>query len=527
MSIASDETLSKLFTIPTKARHASSALVPPRQAGVTPESAKAVLDLLKVNHRQWYLFFDNDKFHNHVSHHLIGAYGLGANKELLNTIYKTHSVFQRPAEVFKSPGPIDATNWKEHVGDDRYYYSYFEFFAERLLKKGVDNVFAEYIFSKDANFVPATPGGKPAYMLSRYLGGLAHPLIHTGYGAEFEILGMWAEGLAEACVDHINPTDLIPPSLFEAKDDASLLSKFDNLTLSSTQEPKKTTSPHALTILGRILADPSFTPVAIGIPSGKGFYPDLNLIVEKVGEKLRGFLEEWVTEPTKESLEEKTEELIWMNVLIYAAAGEAGKDRTDNNNGVFKADFFLMHLVTSVVFLPSLSEHLSLHNTSILLRGYLVTSLLFYLIRGRPALPVADFYKATKTEVVPPGPQPTPNHTINMVTPAGQIDPKKIMAAWAPVTKILYPNPWYPVLQTAFHNPEEHFLKTQRALAHFASVLGLTPPGTFAHLSSEGLGGLDVLDGTLFVRTAIATANRLGWMREGEVGKSFDRISFY
>ena len=31
-------------------------------------------------------------------------------------------------------------------------------------------------------------------MLSRFLAGVLHPLIHVGYGAEFGLLGMFAEG---------------------------------------------------------------------------------------------------------------------------------------------------------------------------------------------------------------------------------------------------------------------------------------------------------------------------------------------
>ena len=31
-------------------------------------------------------------------------------------------------------------------------------------------------------------------MIGRFLGGFVHPLIHAGYGAEFCLLGMWAEG---------------------------------------------------------------------------------------------------------------------------------------------------------------------------------------------------------------------------------------------------------------------------------------------------------------------------------------------
>jgi hypothetical protein len=31
-------------------------------------------------------------------------------------------------------------------------------------------------------------------MLARFIGGGLHPLIHTGYGAEFGLLGISAEG---------------------------------------------------------------------------------------------------------------------------------------------------------------------------------------------------------------------------------------------------------------------------------------------------------------------------------------------
>ena len=50
------------------------------------------------------------------------------------------------------------------------------------------------LFSKDANTVPGASGKQPG-MLSRYLGGLLHPMIHAGYGAEFGQYGMWAEGM--------------------------------------------------------------------------------------------------------------------------------------------------------------------------------------------------------------------------------------------------------------------------------------------------------------------------------------------
>ena len=62
--------------------------------------------------------------------------------------------------------------------------------------------------SLDANLVPAIPGERPSsgqnpLMLSRFLAGFLHPLIHAGYGAEFGLFGMIAEGLFS------NPADLV------------------------------------------------------------------------------------------------------------------------------------------------------------------------------------------------------------------------------------------------------------------------------------------------------------------------------
>lgn len=47
--------------------------------------------------------------------------------------------------------------------------------------------------SRDANIVPGKKE-KPM-MLSRFLGGFLHPLIHAGYGVEFGLPGLVAEGV--------------------------------------------------------------------------------------------------------------------------------------------------------------------------------------------------------------------------------------------------------------------------------------------------------------------------------------------
>ena len=75
----------------------------------------------------------------------------------------------------------------------RYYNSYLEFFRDILSKKDVTEVLEEYVFSAKANIGGPETKGQPR-MLNRFLAGLVHPMIHTGNGLEFGILGLVAEG---------------------------------------------------------------------------------------------------------------------------------------------------------------------------------------------------------------------------------------------------------------------------------------------------------------------------------------------
>jgi len=57
--------------------------------------------------------------------------------------------------------------------------------------KPVATLLEEYVFATRANF----PGNeKRPEMLNRFLQGLLHPQIHTGFGVEFGLPGLVAEG---------------------------------------------------------------------------------------------------------------------------------------------------------------------------------------------------------------------------------------------------------------------------------------------------------------------------------------------
>ena len=177
-----------------------------------------------------------------------------------------------------------------------------------------------------------------------------------------------------------------------------------------------------------------------------------------------------------------------------------------------------MHLVTSSIFLPSLCAFLSTSSKVRLLRAYFATVCTWYVTRGRPALDIAGFFSQEIS--LPSGLDPDPRE--------GGV-----------------PNLWIPLLQSGMAHSDEHLIKTQRALSCWAQKFGakrardpingdLDALRSNAKYSSEGtmpvteLPGSEHLDGTLFLRTGLLTAGRLGWIREGQkLGKFWDFKGFF
>lgn len=79
----------------------------------------------------------------------------------------------------------------------RYYGAYLAFFTREAQAKGIAAVLEEFVFSPKANLGPDpnAPHKDQPQMLSRFVSGLIHPMIHTGHGTEFGLPGMLVEGL--------------------------------------------------------------------------------------------------------------------------------------------------------------------------------------------------------------------------------------------------------------------------------------------------------------------------------------------
>ncbi|KAG2048627.1 hypothetical protein BDR06DRAFT_895223 [Suillus hirtellus] len=478
-----------------------SSICPQRWSGIDAESTKMLLKVLEDNHSRWHIFFNYKRFHNHAAHHILAIWAMGASAKIIFSAYETHCVYQRPA--FDSPSRITRHNFNEHLGDERFYSAYSDFFALELGKKGFARTLEEYVFAPSANYLAEPPpeGDGHPEMLSRFIGGLLHPLIHIGYGAEFGLLGMSAEGLAMTAVHPAKIHALLPPSDFSS--------------------PLKSGTMHALSILALVAKDERFEHVKM-----MGDLDMFTMTVSSYDEALRAYAEMWEFDvANKEGVAKAVEELAWFNSIIYGVGGMA-KD-------TFSADFFLMHLVTSTLFIPSLvtSLYQNPRAQALLLRSFFAVCLARYISRGRPTLDIAKFYRDTSRLLpssgldVIPGPQPSPfeNTLPDKNSPEART-----------------PNPWLSIIQTALVHPNEHLCKVQRALAHFASLYGLRGQGWFTTRKQTSVATdnskledverdmrLGKLDGTLFLRVAMLTAHTLGWMREGQPEEGWDYEGFY
>ncbi|KAI0822159.1 hypothetical protein BC628DRAFT_1412496 [Trametes gibbosa] len=512
--------LDKLYPIPS---HAPVTQAPRRFPGVTPESTTTLLETLRDNHVQWHIFFNEKHFHNHASHHLLALYYLGANGETMKAAYATHTSYQRKA--YESPGPITRDNFHEHLADEDYYNAYLKFFSDELLDKGPAAVLEEFVFSPKANIEPPGFGKEPMQMANRFLAGLLHPLIHTGYGCEFGILGQLAEGLAETAVHSPLAPALTPATLMQyvgaAATDAAnatvsrLTSLFPSFGLTRAGPAAESKGPpkgvHALTLISHLMHDDHFSYESISLPPPTGSEEDTSFerVLHLRGTDLSELAKQWTVDGTNAAeVERKIEELFWTNVVLFGIAGWGG--RAKSKTGKFNADFFFLHLVTSSLFLPSIVAYLSPASTAILLRTYLLNVLALYVARGRPALPVAEFFDS-----VTPAPSP-PAASLPHNTPAD--------GTLTPETRT--PSAWLALVQSTLEHPDDHLCKLQRSLAHFDVLYGATPPGHLKKLGVE-LDGVERIDGSLFVRVAGLAMERLGWMREGQEREDWDFEGFF
>jgi hypothetical protein len=175
----------------------------------TSDSAKKTTELLQENHEIHHIFFNDEGFHNHIVHHLLSLYAMGADPDTIKHMYNINKSYQRPAEPTERKiieSLHDSGVFKSHLNDESKYPDYLIFFQRQIDEKGWPTVLQEHLFSgteQADDFLVRTFSGMTLYIFFYYIElkfarGFLHPLIHIGFGIEFEQPAIIAEGLAQA-----------------------------------------------------------------------------------------------------------------------------------------------------------------------------------------------------------------------------------------------------------------------------------------------------------------------------------------
>ncbi|KAI0377468.1 hypothetical protein F5Y04DRAFT_264337 [Hypomontagnella monticulosa] len=316
-------------------------------------AAKKVTELLQTDLEKHHVYFNEDGFHNHISHHLLSLFGTGASAEQLQKGYDVNTTYQRPSTRLHEKVVDELENWdaaKSRLGKGQYYNDFLAFFERQIEKLGWKQVLKEYMFNGDE---------KSEDMMVRMLSGVLHPLIQLMYGIEWDQPAMVAMGLAQACVHD----EKIGKFLLEAEQvskESSAPMPAIAILLDAARSNKK-----LATVSKKEIRNNTFKSV---------FAKAWDEIVEVAGR----------VKVKPEELEERTAEMYHTAIFEAAAPALAHPSKEP------KFDFFLMHLVNVCPALITINsfDWVPLEDKVRLLEWLIRMDILQYAAAACPPLPL-------------------------------------------------------------------------------------------------------------------------------------------
>ncbi|KAI9490010.1 hypothetical protein BDB00DRAFT_839763 [Zychaea mexicana] len=315
--------------------------------------------LIVRNHETHDVFSDSAGHINHLSHHYLAAYSLGASMDKLQTIYDVYASYMRPRPP--SIGVLTDKTYQQHLGNRDAYTSYLEYFTKEIEHRGMLDAIRFWMFHDN----------EKDNMLPRVLGSGIHPLIHLGYAVEFNLPLIAAESLSMAA----SSEDTLKHFFAAAAPPA-----VPNQQASATCSIKD--------IVAKVNCDPAFD----GIVKFTDKIKVLSVLASahKAGSKISEYVAQWSIKDLKSSLQE----LYTQVMLLYASTGIRG-----NSSQSPKIDFFLAHCLTSIHAAHTLLPYLTPLQAEWLLRGHLATTLVCYIGCGRPQVQPESLVKYEGTNI--------------------------------------------------------------------------------------------------------------------------------
>ncbi|KAF2841341.1 hypothetical protein M501DRAFT_544037 [Patellaria atrata CBS 101060] len=317
---------------------------------LSQDSAELTSKLLQENHDKHHIFFNKGGFHNHIVHHLLTVYALGASPEAIQRHYDNNKSYQRTDLNFEEKvveDMHDPAKFKKYLGDQKYYYDFLVFFQYEMEAKGWQNVVNEYLFGGDE---------RAEDLLVRLYAGFLHPLIHLGFGVEFQQPAIVAEALAQTAVHDSWIAPLFHDSERKAKE--------------------KTSGSKSLV---ELLADIQANEKIRSAPKWSDGNKIRDGILARAGDEMTDITSQYLVKPD-DDLDEATAKL--MNSVSYFTGCSQQPPH------VPKLDFYYIHCLNCSVFLPSLLSQpwLSRQNYARLLTWKGRLDLAMYASRGSPKL---------------------------------------------------------------------------------------------------------------------------------------------
>ncbi|KAH8703361.1 hypothetical protein BGW36DRAFT_286887 [Talaromyces proteolyticus] len=327
-----------------------------KAAEITPGVLEECNVLLEKNHEAYHIFYRDPAFHNHMVHSLLTCLTLGASTQELQDRYNDLVPIQRAIpEIDESllAKLGDAEVFYDTIGQIHQYHTFLEFFKEAIATKGYRQVVLDYLFShtKVAD-----------RMLVQIVEGAYHPIIHLGFGVEFDQPAIVAEALAQAAShDRMN----IEEVLFAAEKKASIAGPFDD-------KPKS-----LIDLVQELRANDKIRTAAVWSDLGNKMKDG---IVGRASNEIASVAAKFHIKNDEADLNRRTAEMISLCAYLSGAAHDDSHAR--------KIDFFIMHTVTSSIFCTVLirEDWIPLADRVRLVEYKARTDLLWYAAIGCPVL---------------------------------------------------------------------------------------------------------------------------------------------
>ena len=182
----------------------------------------------------------------------------------------------------------DPAKFMSHLGPEKYYNDFLQFFKGEMDGSGWQNVLQKYLFAGDE---------RADSMLVRMYAGFLHPIIHLGFGVEYHQPAIVSEALAQAACHDTWIGKLLLPAEQAAKD-------------RSTQQPQ---SKSIVQLLDEIHDDKELKAA----PRWSDGNKVRDGIIARAGQRMISYAAQFRVKP--EELEEKTAEMT--NAVCYYTAG--------------------------------------------------------------------------------------------------------------------------------------------------------------------------------------------------------------